>query len=305
MTNYKTLSKIIGTLPIFESASRHMSFTKAANELHMSQPAVSRRIANLEELLGVTVFERKHNKLNLSIHGSELLSAVELGLGHINNVISQFGKHRDNSRLTIACGFSFAAMWLQPRFSKFRHLLDGQELHMIASDFPDHFDPESIAIRILWQDNFWPNREVRTLFTEDTLPVCSPAFAARHGIVAGDQISLGKLVQLPLLHYNRGGPKYLDWPAWFQRHDMKYIPEDAAYIFDNYHYTIQAALQGEGIALGYSVLVGRLLANGDLIQIGPRIDNSDSKIFIEFDSYWLDKDTRDKIFDWFSSEENR
>jgi LysR family glycine cleavage system transcriptional activator len=264
--------------------------------------AESRRIGSLEELLDVPVLERQHNKLKLTVFGSELLTAVELGLGHLTKVINQIGTRRNDSRLTIACGFSFATMWLQPRFSKFRHLLDGLELHLIASEFPDELDPELTDIRVLWQDNSWPDREVRTLFVEDTFPICSPSFAATHGIAAGEGNALGKLARLPLLHYNPGEPKYLDCAAWFRLQGVNYDPEDSIYVFDNYQFTVQAALQGEGIALGFSVLVEGLLSKGELIQVGPKIHSGDSKIFIEFDSNRLDQATRDKVFDWLSLE---
>ena len=99
-----------------------MSFTKAANELCLTQPAVSRRISSLENHLGVTVFERRHNKLQLTNEGRQILAAVKLILGHLDKVFGQISEEGRQNKLTIACGFSFANMWLQPRFTKLRQI---------------------------------------------------------------------------------------------------------------------------------------------------------------------------------------
>ena len=289
-------------MPVFESAARLMSFTRAGEELHMTQPAVSRRISTLERLLGFPVFQRNHNKLELTKQGVTLLAAVELGLGHLNKVVAQIAEQREQSRLTIACGFSFASMWFQPRFTRFRQMLDGLEIHLIASEFPNDLDPEMIDIRILWQDKTWPNRDVRELYSEDTFPICSPAFADRHGLVFDDKNVLINLVDLPLLHYNPGGSGYLDWTEWFRLHRVDYFRSDSVYVFDNYQFTIQAALEGEGIALGYSVLLKNLLARGSLVQVGPSIHHRNSVMSIEFEPNRLPKITRDKIHQWLYEE---
>ena len=145
MQKYDALAGILGALPAFESAARQMSFTKAAEELGVTQPAISRRIHSLENVLGIAVFRRDHNKLELTLEGREILAAVELGLGHLNEAVGQIAGRGAARKLTMACGFSFSAMWLQPRFTRFRQMLDGLEVHLIASEFPDDLDPNMMA----------------------------------------------------------------------------------------------------------------------------------------------------------------
>ena len=102
MRRYRDLVGIIGALPAFESAARLMSFTKAARELGLTQPAVSRRISKLEGLLEVAVFQRNNNTLKLTMEGRKLLKAVQLGLGSLNKVVGQIAEWSKERKLTIA-----------------------------------------------------------------------------------------------------------------------------------------------------------------------------------------------------------
>ena len=102
-----------------------------------------------------------HNKIELTREGRLVLEAVDLGLGHLNNVVSQIGGRTQNRKLSIACGFSFAVMWFLTRISRFRQLLDGSEIHLITSEYPEELDPETIDIRVLWKKQSWPDRDVR------------------------------------------------------------------------------------------------------------------------------------------------
>ena len=303
MGRYRVLVGALGALPAFESAARLMSFTKAAEELGLTQPAISRRISKLEWLLGVTVFLRSNNKLELTTEGHQLLEAVKLSLGHLNEVVAQIAERGKERKLTIACGFSFAAMWLQPRFTKLRQMLDGLEVHLIASEFPDDLNPNMIDIRILWLDNKpWPDRDVRPLFSEDICPVCSPSFAEAHELLANGATPLKNLSELPLLHYHVGEPGYLDWTAWFRLHGIDYVPPNPVYFYDNYQFAVQAALDGEGVVLGYSVLIDGLLAHGRLVEIGPEVHLRDITLFIEFEPDRISKTRRDEIYEWLRRE---
>lgn len=302
MGRYRDLVGVIGALPAFESAARLMSFTKAARELGLTQPAVSRRISKLERQLEVAVFQRDNNTLELTLEGRKLLAAVELGLGHLNKVVSQIAERSKERKLTIACGFSFAAMWLQPRFTKFRHMLEGLDVHLIASEYPDDLNPDMIDIRILWLDKAWPGRDMRLLFSEGVCAVCNASFAEAHELTTDGATSLWKLSELPLLHCNFAEPSHLDWITWFSFQGFDYMPPDPVYFYDNYQFAVQAALDGEGVVFGYSVLIRDLLARGSLVQVGPTVHQRDANLFIEFEPDRISKARRDKIYDWMRRE---
>ncbi len=302
MQRYPTLTGVLGALHVFESAARLKSFTKAARELNLTQPAVSRRISALEERLNLFLFERDHNKLQLTADGRELLSAVEISLEHLNNVTSQLTRKSDRRKLTIACGFSFSSMWLQSRFSRLRKMLDGIELRLIASEFPEVLDPKMIDIRILWGEKCWLGREMRPLFPDDIFPVCSPGFAEKEGFPVTGELAPESFRNLPLLYSQSSGSDRLDWEEWFRALKIGFVPEDLRYVYDTYQFTIQAAIEGEGVALGYSGLIDESLKRGDLIRIGQSISHQTGATFIEFETNRIPATRRDQIYDWFQSE---
>lgn len=302
MQRYPTLIGVLGALHVFESAARLKSFTKAAQELSLTQPAVSRRISALEERLNLFLFERNHNKLQLTADGRELLSAVEISLDHLNSVTSQLTQKSDRRKLTIACGFSFSSMWLQSRFSRLRKMLDGIELRLIASEFPEVLDPKMIDIRILWGEECWLGREMRPLFSDDIFPVCSPQFAAKQGFPQVGELAPESFRELPLLYSQSSGSDRLDWEEWFRALKIGFVPEDLRYVYDTYQFTIQAAIEGEGIALGYSGLIDDSLKRGELIRIGQSISHQTGATFIEFETNRIPASRRNQIYDWFQSE---
>jgi LysR family transcriptional regulator, glycine cleavage system transcriptional activator len=299
MQKYKILDGVLGALPVFESAARHLNFTKAAEELRLTQPAISRRIATIEELLGIEVFKRNHNKLELTSQGKEILVAVELGLGHLNRVISQIATYDKKKKLTVACGISFGTLWLQHRILEFKQLLDELEVQIIVSELPENLDPDKVDIRILWNDNFWPDRHVHPLFGEGVTPVCSPSFRERHLLSKYDYSSIDLLSKNILLQDNGKGSGFLDWAGWFRVHGFDYMPSEKDYFFDNYQFVIQAALDGLGVALGFSVLIDDLLKSKELVQIGPTVHYRDQAFFIEFASNRISEEIIQKVNNWF------
>lgn len=302
MHRYNKLSGVLGALPVLECAARQMSFSRAASELCLTQPAVSRRISNMEKRLGISLFERNHNQLRLTQEGKRILAATELSLGHLEKVLDEIGGERPKSKLTIACGISFACLWLQPRFTSLRQFLDNKEFHLIASETTEDLDPKMIDIRILWQKRRWPNREIRSLFPQVSFPVCSPEFAGQHGLSITDPDLVQRLAALPLLRCHSDGAHDLGWTEWFAMQDVIYTEQNVGYIHDSVLYMIQSALDSEGIALGNYHFVEQYLERGDLVQIGPIVEGSDSIGWIEFEPGRLSKQDRDRIFEWFRNE---
>ena len=301
MHKFRKLHGLLNILPVFECASRHMSFTKAAAELNLSQPAVSRRINNLEYRLGVQLFERQHNKLVLTQAGMQLNDASILSLSHLNEVINALSHAEKQRSITIACGFSFATMWLQPRFSKLRDYLNNIELHLIASESLNELDPNMVDIRVLWINDPWPNRQIKAFFPEDICIVCSSKLVKAHQLKANDRGLEQQLLSLPLLHYGGGGPEFMDWRSWFGLQNVEYSPPDSTYFYDNYQFLIQAALEGEGIALGLKGFVDSYIDQGTLIQLGPYTRHREYSTFIEFETQRITPQNRKLIFNWFKN----
>jgi LysR family transcriptional regulator, glycine cleavage system transcriptional activator len=300
MQKYKILDGVLGALPVFESAARYLSFTKAAEELFISQSAVSRRITNIEDSLNIRVFKRNHNKLELTPQGKELLSVVEVGLGHLGKGINQIQSQSKKENLVISCGHSFASLWLQHRIADFRNTFNEVDVQLILSDLPDELDQDTIDVRIVWSEDYWPEREKRALIPEDVFPVCSFSFLKKHLLSELDCPPIGKLREMKLLHcYSENNSNYLDWTGWFGYHGLDYLPSDKDYFYDKYYFAVQAAVKGEGIALGFSSILDNFLANKELVRIGPTVHNQDEALFIEFASNRILENKIQKIYDWF------
>lgn len=306
MQKYKIPESALAALPVFECAARYLSFTKAAEELHISQSAISRRITNMEALLGIQVFKRNHNKLMLTPQGKELLSAVELGLGHLDKTISQIRNQNKRENFTLACGYSFASLWLQYRIIDFRQKFNELELQWIIADFPVKLNPDEIDVRVLWSKNFrWPEREIRPLLAEDVFPVCSPSFLEKLSLPDQGRLPIEELAVLPLLHcYSSRESNYAGWIKWFQLIGFNYEIGEKDIGFDKYYFAVQAALNGEGIVMGYSGLIDNFLERKELIKIGPTVHFKDEAAYLEFASNRISQSTIDAIYNWFCSHIN-
>ena len=302
MHKFRNLYGILNALPIFECAARHMSFTKAASELNLSQPAVSRRITNLELQLGVALFKRTHNTIKLTPAGIQLNDAATLSLSHLNAAILKLPYPSQRNKISIACGFSFATMWLQPRFSKLRDELDDIEIHLIASEFLDELNPDMIDIRVLWENNPWPDRIAEPFFPEDVCPVCSPGFAKKFNLDLNSNSIAKQLINIPLLYYGVENSGELDWTSWFVSHGIDYASLKSNYLYDNYQFLIQAAIDGEGVALGNKKFINSYVEQKILLNLGPYVRHRDHSLLLEFDTKRISPRTQKLIYKWFKNQ---
>ena len=181
-------------------------------------------------------------------------------------------------------------------------MLDDIEVHLIASEFPEDLDPDMIDIRVLWEDISWPERDLRPLFPEIVYPVCSPENAERFRLALDGSMPAEKFQELPLLYSRTSGPDRLDWEDWFRSQGIEFEVSNPLYVYDNYQFTIQAAIDGEGIALGYAGLIDDFVARKDLVKIGPGTRHKPSALFIEFEPNRLPQTQRDAIYHWFRRE---
>ncbi|MBL4644898.1 MAG: LysR family transcriptional regulator [Rhizobiales bacterium] len=302
MVKQSIVRAAFGALPLFEAAARLKSFTKASRELGLTQPAVSRRILELERILDAKLFVRRSNKLSLTPKGKVLFQAVKLGFDPIAAAISKVSTTKEQSVLTIACGFSFASMWLQPRFELLRECLSGQEIQLVAAERLDELNPDEIDIRILWRPQSWRERELIPIFPEEVSLVCSPEFAKANDIDPSHDLGFDQLQKLRLISYDHGAEEYCDWSSWFSTLGERDSTISPGYIYSNFMYAIQATLMGKGIAIGFIPLIAEYLKNGDLLCIGNVVHHRDEAIFLEYNSDALSPARASKLISWFNSQ---
>lgn len=241
---------------------RHLSFTAAALELGTSQPAVSQRIGLLEEDLGVPLFKRGHRGVSLTADGLQLFNAVRDSLGGIGDAAASIRARRARQVLTVATDFGFAAYWLMPRLAALRALVPNLDVRIVTTQDPFDIRGEPVDIAVAFGAGQWPGCTAQALFPEIVVPVCSPGFWAAHGLTG----QAADLAKLPLLHLESAEPlRWLGWQNWLARHGVASTGESHDLTLNNYPLVIQAAIAGQGLALGWTPLVDDLVRNGQLV----------------------------------------
>lgn len=250
----------------FESAARHLSFTKAAAELFLTQSAVSRQVQALEEALGVPLFQRRHRALLLTDEGQLLRQTVTQMLAQLRSTVERIAA--PGARLlTVTTMVTFASLWLVPRLAQFRRVHPEIDVRIAANNAILDLDRDRIdvAIRYLAPDRA-PAQAVR-LFDEEVVPVCAPALARDASRPLREPPDLARHV---LLHDDPAASPYpalpyLQWDVWLEAMGLPDLQPAGALHFSHYDQMIQAAANGEGVALGRLPLLSRQIRDGRLV----------------------------------------
>lgn len=261
MANLRRLPPL-QSLVFFEAAVRHLNFTAAAQELGTSQPAVSHRISLLEEDLGVPLFKREHRGVSLTADGAHLFEAVHESLGGIGDIVAKIRSRRTRQVLRVATDFGFATYWLMPRLAALRELVPNLDVRIVTSQNEFDIRGEPVDVAIAFGAGEWPGCHAKPLLPEIVIPICSPAFRREHGLTG----NVTDLRRLPLLHLESAEPaRWFTWDNWFAHHKLAATDESDYLTLNNYPLVIQAAIAGQGVALGWLPLVDELLRNGQLV----------------------------------------
>lgn len=243
-------------LRAFEVSARHLSFTSAAQELALSQAAVSKQIKMLELKLGEPLFHRFPRSLGLTKAGEAFLPKVQDAFEQLSAGTSEVFGLRRSDVLTIRCAVGFAVNWLAPRLPEFIARHPDIPLRLISSVWNEDMGTEAFDLDIRYGDGRWPGVKSDRLTRESLLPVCSPGLLA-----AGSGLSApSDLRQLTLIHvigYKQG------WAHWLKMAGVAATPA-AGLQCDNSLMAFELAAQGAGVALGRTSMMERALKNGRL-----------------------------------------
>jgi LysR family transcriptional regulator, glycine cleavage system transcriptional activator len=253
----------LDTLRIFAVAARHLSFTKAANELHLTQSAISHRIRSLEDELGVVLFNRLTRRLELTLVGQALARRIDRAVGDIARAVADLDEASDERRLSVTVLPSVAAYWLVPRLPRFHACNPGIELQVIADPSLRDLRSAGIDLALRFGRGAYPGYAATILMPDRVFPVCSPRLIAKHGPIT----SIETLLDLPLLHDSstEGDGSGSDWRSWLNYLGRDDLNSDNGQRFSEAGLLIEAAVLGLGVALGRASLVSNLVANGTLI----------------------------------------
>ena len=239
-------------LKALEAAARHSNFSKAAEEMHVTQSAVSHQIRGLEEFWGLELFQRQQHGVCLTPAGRALASDVGEFLAKINATYAALQAESVSGPLRISMLESFAVRWLVPRLGRFRAIQPKSNVWISTRDeFVDFFGADSdvdLAVRLGYGD--YPKLFSKFLLRDHVFPVCSPEFQRQTEPLSSPED------MLPYLLLNRPGESFVPtWTDWYRAAEIDGVVEETGPHFHDTHMALQAAIEGQGIALARSSLV--------------------------------------------------
>lgn len=252
---------------IFEAAGRLGSFTAAATELGIGQPAVSHQIVQLERDLGLALFTRRHRGVQLTGEGRRLLEAVEAGFGGIAEAVAALRRRDARAHLNIGTDYGFAGLWLLPRLGGFRARHPQTEVRVVSTQAGYGREDDALDLEIGFGDSGAEDGGI-TLFPEEVVAVCSPALLPGGRPFARPEEIFG-LTLLHLEEEEATAGRWFTWGPWLEAVGLAPPPETSGISFNTFPFTVQAALAGQGVALGWRPLIDGLLASGQLVQAVP------------------------------------
>ncbi len=261
----------LNSLRAFEAAARHLSFTRAAEELRVTQAAVSHQVKALEARLGVKLFRRLVRGLRLTEEGQALLPELRDAFDRLATAVSRVGRQAGQGRLTVSLLTTFALSWLVPRLPRFNQLHPEIEVSLITTSHVTDFAREDVDVAIRYGRGPWPGVRRDKLFDDELTPLCGHAWRSKLKRPAD-------LARAPLLILNTNEH---DWEVWLKAAGLTdSVDASRGTAFDSTRIAVEAAIAGAGVAIGNPyvhaepVIEGRLFQPFDLV-----VPNGDS--------YWL------------------
>ncbi|MCG8354583.1 MAG: transcriptional regulator GcvA [Kiloniellales bacterium] len=255
----------LNALRAFEAAARHQSLTKAADELGVTPGAVGHQVKALEAFFGVPLFKRRHRALRLTDAGQAYLPGLHAGLNQLAEATRALEREMRGGVLTVSASPCFAVAWLLPRLEGFRERHPAIELRLDASARAVDFEREDIDLEIRYGEEDCSGLRSDRLFGERIFPVCSPGLCAGPDGLRRPQDLAGHV----LLHVRdwvpRGGV-WAAWPAWLRIAGVAGLAVRDGPVFSSIARALEAAVRGEGLALGSAVDVADHLTAGTLVR---------------------------------------
>ena len=246
------------SLRAFEAAGRHLSFTKAAAELTVTQAAISHQVKALEEQLNVSLFVRLPRQLELTAAGESLLPVVHQAFDTIAACVAEVTGTQGHATLTVRLAPSFAAKWLSPRLGAFRTLYPHIELSLTHANGPADFAKQSVDLAVTYGKGDWPGVVTAQVLSLDFFPVCSPHYLHGENVLRAP----ADLAHCTLLHDATNE----NWSAWLDLADVSDVDAKRGTVLDDTNVLIRATVDGLGVALVSRIFVEDHLRAGRLVQ---------------------------------------
>jgi LysR family glycine cleavage system transcriptional activator len=268
-------------LKSFEASARHLSFTRAGQELFLSQSAISRQIQQLEEQLGVPLFHRRVRSLLLTDAGQAYYREISEILQNLRDATRRLFLSQSDGVVTVTTTMTFASLWLVPRLADFQARHPEIPVHIAADNALRDLKKSGLDVSIRYCTRQMAGEGSIKLFGERVVPVCSPRLLARKALSKPEDLG-----NFALLHYEdpEGRGPWLSWDVWFEVMGMQPIRGKAELRFSHYDQLIAAAIDGQGVGLGRIPLVEELIRSG---KLETPLKDKQYSIGAKNRAYWL------------------
>ncbi len=250
-------------LEAFEAAARHLSFTRAAEELALTQSAVSRQIAALEAFFGVPLFQRLHRALRLSSEGLQLQRSVVAVLQQLHQVSAELRGVARQKTVVVTTTPGFAGLWLIPRLAGFTATRPDVDVRISASNAVANLERDGMDLAVRYHTAEGAGAQAVLLFGDEVLPVCSPALLRdkQRPLKTPADLRHHCLLQLE----TDGALQLLEWPPLLRALNIEHLKPASTLHFSLYDQMIHAAMNGQGVALGRLPLLNNLIRQRKLV----------------------------------------
>jgi LysR family glycine cleavage system transcriptional activator len=288
----------LNALRAFEAAARHLSFAAAAQELNVTPPAISQQIQALEQYLNVPLFVRSKTGIALTAQAREAYPEIRDGLLQLSNGLARLRDSGVDRVVTLTAPTSFTAKWLLPRIDRFRARFPDLDVRIDTTDRLAEFAGDGIDIGVRYGLGGYPGLTCEKLLGEELFPVCSPA------LLQGRKLALDDLAQMTLIHDTTIGfdPAYPDWRTWFQARGIPNIDLTRGLKMNSSLLATQAAIEGQGVALGRSVIVEPELRAGRLVRAFDGSDRTNCAYYVVYPKAAIDVPKVKAMRDWLLEE---
>jgi DNA-binding transcriptional LysR family regulator len=252
-------------LVVFEAAARLLSFSRAAEEIGVTQPAVSQAVRRLEAAIGARLFHRSHRAIALTEAGERLHEDVADGFARILGTARRISRAARPDHVTLLVSTAFATWWMVPRLAEFRTRHPQVDLRLEALDKDLEIAAEATTLAVRRGNGRWPGYASALIAPERLSAVASPAFLSRHKVLsAAAELRDATLIHLDEPHRYRPG-----WMEYFAHFGVAFRDRGDGLRLNDYALVLQAAMAGEGVALGWEHVCERPIVQGLLKPAGP------------------------------------
>jgi len=283
---------------VFEVCGRLLSFTRAAAELGVSQPAVSLTIRQLEQAIGQTLFHRQHRAIRLTESGEHLYNEVSISLERILQIAREVNREPAAALVTLSISTAFANYWVIPKLTRLHNSHPDIDLRLQVVDRDLDLEHEKVSLGIRRGRGNWTGYQSSSIAREELFAVASPSYLATHGVPG----SIEDLKRHQFVHLEEPFRPRPQWRDWFQSFDHDFVDKGEGLRLNDYALVIQAAMAGEGIAMGWRHVVDSMITARLLVPVLPQSWITGE----EFHLIWSDKTTlsesAQQVRDWMIEE---